>query len=93
MIVFKRNKSGIIPYKIEKRSLGFSFRGYRGFALVGCDELLYFLYPKIKMPLHSRHTFQARNTLQNRRRYVSSLSRQISLYTIWPFKCVNDGNS
>ena len=92
MIVFKHNKSGILPYKIERHSLGFPLRGYRGFAFVGYDELLSFVYPRIKLSLHSRHTFEARNTLQSRQRYVNSLARQISLYTIYPFRRVNDGD-
>ena len=95
MVVFKQRKKGskkILPYKIEFKSIGSGFCGYRGFALVGYNELFSFVYPRIKIPLHSRQTFEARNTLKHRQRYVNSLSRQINLYTIWPFKRVNEGD-
>ena len=95
MVVFKQRKKGskkILPYKIEFKSIGSGFCGYRGFAFVKYDELFSFVYPRIKISLHARQTFEARNTLKHRQRYVNSLSRQINLYTIWPFKRVNEGD-
>lgn len=95
MVIFRMRKKGskkILPYKIEFKSIGSEFCGYRGFAFVKYDELLSFVYPRMKIPLHARHTFEGRNTLKHRQRYVNSLSRQINLYTIWPFKRVNEGD-
>ena len=91
MVVFKKRKAGskkILPYKIESKSLGSSFCGYRGFAFVGYKELYYFFYSKT----FPRHTAKTRETLNKKQKYISNLSRQIKLYTIWPFKRVNEGD-
>jgi len=91
MVVFKKRKAGskkILPYKIESKSLGSSFCGYRGFAFVVYEELYYFVYPKLKTKYDSKTI----KDLEKRQKYISNLSRQINLYTIWPFKRVNEGS-